>query len=160
MGLTWMASYRPAADESPSVPEWAMFSNTPIREAMPPQQPHHLASTFAPPASTRRFDRTVPPKKHGGGTCPEGSLSRCVPDRSAAGPHSLSCKPYGQNFLRSASSVTCASASTSISRTNPSPPPRLDIMDAIIVTLRSQAILHRVRQSARPRLHRSGGITE
>ena len=40
-------------------------------------------------------------------------------------PTSPPSKPHGRNFLRSASSVTCAGPSNSISRINPSPPRNL-----------------------------------
>src|ERR1700722_13201304 len=66
------------------------------------------------PAETRRL--------HLPGSSTSISLpASLIPARPAA-PSPPPCRPYGRNFLRSASSDTCTSASSLISRTSPSPP--------------------------------------
>jgi hypothetical protein len=87
LGLTWMASYRPPVDESPSVPERAKFGNTPNEELLtdPTQRPHHRCLTFAPPVSARRFDPRRAPRRNTAAALDRKALPAAVPDRRPAG---------------------------------------------------------------------------
>jgi hypothetical protein len=87
LGLTWMASYRPPADESPSVLERAKFGNTPNKKLLtdPTQRPHHLCLTFAPPVFARRFDPARAPRRNTAAALARKALPAAVPDRRPAG---------------------------------------------------------------------------
>jgi hypothetical protein len=163
LGLTWMASYRPPADESPSVPERAKFGNTPNEELLtdPTQRPHHLCLTFAPPVSARRFDPRRAPRRNTAAALARKALPAAVPDRR---PADRTLRSSLQNIRAKLPAIgkqrhvrICQHlnlAHQSIAST------ALEIMNAIIVTLKSKAIRRRVWRPIRPRLHRSGGIRE